>query len=377
MTEPAPTPTTPTPTPAATTRLRRRRWLGAGLIALVLAGTGISLWQHSQQQRRQAQALQQQPLPRRIAALGRVEPLDRVVKLSVPASLSNDTIGQLLVKQGDQVQRGQVLAILSSRESLERDVRSAAAAVEVARRKLAAQDSVIARYRAELAQAQVELRRYTQLYAQGASSAETRDRRITIESTTRASLDQALQDRDTLRAQLEEQQAALGRNRTELDKALIRAPFGGTVFRINAYPGDKVSDDGILEMGDSSRMGVIAEVYQTDRPGISLGQRVVISADGFPGRQMVGQVVEIARQVSRQSVYSGEAGENLDRRVFEVKIGLPPEAAALASSINYLQVNVLFDPLTPEQKQAQRQQMERLIEQQRRQQSGLSQPSPR
>ena len=377
MTEPAPTPTTPTPTPAATTRLRRRRWLGAGLIALVLAGTGISLWQHSQQQRRQAQALQQQPLPRRIAALGRVEPLDRVVKLSVPASLSNDTIGQLLVKQGDQVQRGQVLAILSSRESLERDVRSAAAAVEVARRKLAAQDSVIARYRAELAQAQVELRRYTQLYAQGASSAETRDRRITIESTTRASLDQALQDRDTLRAQLEEQQAALGRNRTELDKALIRAPFGGTVFRINAYPGDKVSDDGILEMGDSSRMGVIAEVYQTDRPGISLGQRVVISADGFPGRQMVGQVVEIARQVSRQSVYSGEAGENLDRRVFEVKIGLPPEAAALASSINYLQVNVLFDPLTPEQKRTQRQLMERLIEQQRRQQSGLSQPSPR
>jgi len=51
-------------------------------------------------------------------------------------------------------------------------------------------------------------------------------------------------------------------------------------------------------------------------------------------------------------VYSGEAGENLDRRVFEVKIGLPPEAAALASSINYLQVNVLFDPLTAEQRQA-------------------------
>ena len=213
--------------------------------------------------------------------------------------------------------------------------------------------------------------------SQGASSAEMRDRRLTIESTTKANLDQALQDRETLRAELEEQQSTLARNRTELEKATIRAPFAGTVFRINAYPGDKVGDDGILEMGDSSRMGVIAEVYQTDRPGITLGQRAVISADGFPGKQMAGRVVEIARQVSRQSVFSGEAGENLDRRVIEVKVGLPPEAAAIASAINYLQVNVLFDPLTPEQKRAQQQRMEQLIEQQRREQSGLSRPSPR
>jgi len=355
---------------------RRRRWIGAALVAVVLTGAGVGLW-HQQQQRRQEQAQRAQPLPRRIAALGRVEPLDRVVKLSVPASLSNDTVAQLLVKQGDAVKKDQVLAILASQESLQRDVRSATAAVEVARRKLAAQDSVIDRYRGELAQAQVELRRYSQLYAQGASSAEVRDRRLTIENTSRANLDQALQDRETLRAELEEQQATLGRDRTELAKATIRAPFSGTVFRINAYPGDKVGDDGILEMGDSSRMGVIAEVYQTDRPGITLGQGVVISADGFPGRQMQGKVVEIARQVSRQSVFSGEAGENLDRRVIEVKIGLPPEAAAMASTINYLQVNVLFDPLTAEQKRAQQQRLDQLIEEQRHEQSGWSQPSQR
>jgi hypothetical protein len=92
---------------------------------------------------------------------------------------------------------------------------------------------------------------------------------------------------------------------------------------------------------------------------------------------MEGQVVEIARQVSRQTVFSGQAGENLDRRVFEVKIGLGPEAAAVASAINYLQVNVLFDPLTPEQKRAQQQRLEELRAQQRLEQRGLSQPSPR
>ena len=355
----------------------RPRWLVPGLVGLAMAGLAIAVAVQQGQRRRAEQARHEQPLPRRIAALGRVEPLDRVVKLSVPASLSNDAVRELRVKEGQQVSKGQVLAVMDSAESLDRSVKEAQAAVQVAANKLTAQASVISRYRAELAQAEVELRRYSQLYAQGASSAELRDRRATIESTSRANLEQALRDEATLRAELEEKRATLARDQAELAKALIRAPFAGTVFKINAYPGDKVGDDGILEMGDSSRMGVIAEVYQTDRAGITLGQRAVITADGFPGRQMEGKVVEIARQVSRQSVFSGEAGENLDRRVFEVKIGLGPEAAAVASAINYLQVNVLFDPLSTEQKQAQQQRLEQLQHQQRQQQSGLSQPSPR
>ncbi|MCP9816101.1 efflux RND transporter periplasmic adaptor subunit [Synechococcus sp. GreenBA-s] len=354
-----------------------RRWLAPGLVVLLLVAGGIAVAERQRQQRREAQARQQQPLPRRIAALGRVEPLDRVVKLSVPAALSNDAVRELRVKEGQQVGQGQVLAVMDSAESLDRSVREARAAVQVAERKLTAQASVISRYRAELAQAEVELRRYRQLYEQGASSAEVRDRRITIESTSRANFEQAGRDEATLRAELEEKRATLSRDQAELAKAVIRAPFAGTVFKINAYPGDKVGDDGILEIGDSSRMGVIAEVYQTDRAGITLGQRAVISADGFPGKQMEGKVVEIARQVSRQSVFSGQAGENLDRRVFEVKIGLGPEAAAVASAINYLQVNVLFDPLSAEQLQQQRQRLEQLVDQQRRGQDSLSRPNPR
>jgi HlyD family secretion protein len=127
-------------------------------------------------------------------------------------------------------------------------------------------------------------------------------------------------------------------------------------------------------MGDSSRMGVIAEVSQTDRPGIMLGQRVELTADGFAGKIIAGQVVEIARQVSRQTVFTGQAGENLDRRVIEVKIGLKPEAAAVASLINYMQVNVLFDPLTPEQKRQQQRLRQQLIEAQRRRQPAFSTP---
>jgi hypothetical protein len=73
-------------------------------------------------------------------------------------------------------------------------------------------------------------------------------------------------------------------------------------------------------------------------------------------------------------VFTGQAGENLDRRVIEIKIGLKPEAAAVASLINYMQVNVLFDPLTPEQQRQQQQLRQQLIEAQRRQQPAFSRP---
>ena len=351
---------------------RRNLWIA---LALLATGGIVAVGVVQQQKRLEAQRQQQIVLPRRIAAIGRVEPLDRVVQVSLPSSLSNDAVRQILVKEGESVSQGQPLAILESAVSLEKTTQEAAAAVAVAQRKLNAQNSVIAKYRAEVAQAEVELRRYSQLFAQGASSAETRDRRATILSTSQANLDQAIGDQHTLAAELAEKRATLERDRAELAKATVRAPFGGTVFKINAYPGDKVGDDGLLEMGDSSRMGVIAEVYQTDRPGIMVGQRVTITADGFGDRAIEGQVVDIARQVSRQTVFSGQAGENLDRRVFEVKIGLSPDNAAMASLSNYLQVNVLFEPLTPQQRQQQQQRRQQLIEAQRRQQSGLSRPA--
>ena len=359
----------------ATQPSKRRRPLLIGFAVLVAGGLVVGLGWQQHQRRLEQQRQQQTLLPRRVAAIGRVEPLDRVVKVSVPSSLSNDAVRQILVQEGQAVAKGQPLALLESATSLDKTAQETAAAVGVAQRKLNAQTSVIAKYRAELAQAEVELRRYSQLYAQGASSAEQRDRRATIRSTSQANLDQAVGDRETLAAELAERRATLARDRAELAKATIRAPFAGTVFKINAYPGDKVGDDGLLEMGDSSRMGVIAEVYQTDRPEIMVGQRVTISADGFAGRTIAGQVVEIARQVSRQTVFSGQAGENLDRRVFEVKIGLAPEAAAMASLPNYLQVNVLFEPLTAQQRQQQQRRRQQLIEAQRRQQAGLTQPA--
>jgi len=321
----------------------------AALLALVLlAGLGSRLWQ--QRQQKQVEARKAVPLlPRQVSALGRIEPLGGISQVSVPSSLSNDRVREILVKEGQEVRKGQPLAVLESIDTLESSVRKSEAEIRVAESKLAAQDSVIARYKADLGQASAEARRAEQLFAAGATSANRVEKLQADESSAKAQVAEAIATKATLVEDLRSSRASLDKDKTERAKATVLAPFSGTVFKVHARPGDKVGEDGLLEMGDSSRMGVIAEVYQSDRPMIALGQKASLSADGFKGRKVEGQVVEIAREVSRQTVFSGQAGENLDRRVLEVKIGLTPQESALASHLNYLQVNVLFSPLTAAQ----------------------------
>lgn len=333
----------------------------AALLALVLlAGLGSRLWQ--QRQQKQVEARKAVPLlPRQVSALGRIEPLGGISQVSVPSSLSNDRVREILVKEGQEVRKGQPLAVLESIDTLESSVRKSEAEIRVAESKLAAQDSVIARYKADLGQASAEARRAEQLFAAGATSANRVEKLQADESSAKAQVAEAIATKATLVEDLRSSRASLDKDKTERAKATVLAPFSGTVFKVHARPGDKVGEDGLLEMGDSSRMGVIAEVYQSDRPMIALGQKASLSADGFKGRKVEGQVVEIAREVSRQTVFSGQAGENLDRRVLEVKIGLTPQESALASHLNYLQVNVLFAPLTATQQADQKAARDRVL----------------
>ncbi len=335
--------------------------LVAALLALaLLAGLGSRLWQ--QRQQKQVEARKAVPLlPRQVSALGRIEPLGGISQVSVPSSLSNDRVREILVKEGQEVRKGQPLAVLESIDTLESSVRKSEAEIRVAESKLASQDSVIARYKADLGQASAEARRGEQLFAAGATSANRVEKLQADESSAKAQLAEAIATKATLVEDLRSSRASLDKDKTERAKATVLAPFSGTVFKVHARPGDKVGEDGLLEMGDSSRMGVIAEVYQSDRPMIALGQKASLSADGFKGRKVEGQVVEIAREVSRQTVFSGQAGENLDRRVLEVKIGLTPQESALASHLNYLQVNVLFAPLTAAQQADQKAARDRVL----------------
>jgi HlyD family secretion protein len=345
--------------------------------------------------------------PRQVSALGRIEPETKIRRVSVSGSVSGDRIEKLLVQENDEVKQGQPLAILNSYGSLKAsldeatemvavnrsklaqvqagakqgEIRAQQYQVESLERQLAAEkltgDQAVASAKAKAEEARLESQRFDKLFTAGGVSELERDRYRTRASTTQAELAKAIEDRAgtqarlkadiegakqtlekikevrpedvvTARNELRQSEAARERAKQEFDFATVRAPQDGRILKIFAWPGSKVGDDGLLEMADTSSMVVTAEVYQSDMGKLKIGQEATITADGFKG-SVRAVLYKVLPQVQKQSTFAGTPGENMDQRVYEVKLRLlpTPEQRKKLPFASNLQVNVVFDPAAP------------------------------
>lgn len=143
-------------------------------------------------------------------------------------------------------------------------------------------------------------------------------------------------------AELSTAKAAVQQAQADLDLAFVRSPRSGQVLKINTWPGEIVSNQGIIEMGKTSQMYVSAEVYETDIYNIHLGQSVRIMSDGVVG-ELQGTVDEIGLQIGTKDVLGTDPVKDADARVIEVKIRLSSADSERVSGLTNLQVTVLID----------------------------------
>ncbi len=339
--------------------------------------------------------------PARVAvtALGRIVPEGEVTELSAPSSLTGIRVEKLLVKEGSEVKAGQIVALLEGYARSLAVMQQALDKVEVAEAKLAqvkagaktgdinaqkaaiaglesqlkgevsAQQAAIASLQAQFQNAQTENNRYQQLYKQGAVSASTAASKALQMTTVQQQLREAKaslkRTENTLQDQLREAKAKLGsisevrptdvqlataelknavsavkQAKAEHDLTYVKSPVDGKVLKVHAKSGEVVASTGIVEIGKTSQMSVIAEVYQTDIQKVRLGQKALISSTAFPGK-LQGTVSEIGLLVDRQNILSINPGADTDRRVIQVKIHLdnPADSKQVAGLTN-LQVDV-------------------------------------
>lgn len=238
-------------------------------------------------------------------------------------------------------------------------------------RETEVQTANLRRWQAELNNAAAEFQRYQKLARDGAISASELDsRRLTLETAkqrvreaqanynrTRDTLQEEIKEaratqeetQNTIAQQIQEAQASLAstsevrpldvqkaeaelskaiakleESRQELELTYVKTPINGRVLRINAYPGEMVNqEEGVVELGQTERMVVIAEVYESDISRVKLGQQAtIISEGGAFSDEIQGQVTHIRPQIRKKDVFDTDPAADVDTRIVEVKIKL-------------------------------------------------------
>ncbi|NET09410.1 MAG: HlyD family efflux transporter periplasmic adaptor subunit, partial [Symploca sp. SIO2B6] len=127
-----------------------------------------------------------------------------------------------------------------------------------------------------------------------------------------------------------------------LDRTVIRAPRDGRVLRVFTYGGEAIDSDGILDLGNTEQMVVVAEVYETDVSLVELGQPATItSRNGAFEQELTGTVSEIGWQIFKNDVLDDDPAANADARVVEVDVQL--DDSTVVEALTNLQVDVRID----------------------------------
>lgn len=298
-----------------------------------------------------------------VGCIGRVEPEDgMIVVAAAPALGRTPVIAQLLVREGEMVAPGEMIATLQSLPDLEAAVKQAEARVTVAKSRLAqleagprpgdvaALKSEVARLQTESNAARDELDRKQALAQKDfVPRVQVDEARLKSEDAARL-LDAARHRLESLteiresdlnlaKSELAAAQADLDRARIEQSAGTIRSPARARVIRIVARAGEAVGPDGVVTLADTSRMDVIAEVYETDIARVHPGQKAVISSESLAS-PIDGVVLSISPQIENRSLPI-EPSAAADERVYRTRISVDhPEM--LAQRIN-ARVNVLIE----------------------------------
>jgi len=346
-------------------------WLVGGLAVLAVGLGAIAFVIRSRESAYDLEALtvpvESTALTVRITASGTVEPVQTV-------NVSPKTSGileELFVQQGDQVEAGQLIAQMESRDvaalvrQREAAVAEAQASLADVRRGSDAEAIAQAEAAVEAARAQVrdvaaqfdlaqaQFQRNEALAARGAISDNELDNFAQTVRSAEANLERAqFQVRESeerladlrnepppeaiaqAEARLAQAQAQLDSAQVQFADTQIRAPFAGIVTQQFANEGafvtpttsasDATSATSTAIVAIASDLEVLAEVPEADIAKIRPGQSVEIIADAFPDQVFEGVVRLIAPEaIERQNV-----------TLFQVRIELLSGKDVLLSNMN-------------------------------------------
>jgi len=214
----------------AVRRGRPKPWVVAAVALALAPDAGASYWFYW---------LRQPPLPPGFAsANGRVEATEYDI-----ATKRAGRVVEVRVREGDLVEKGQVLAQIDI-EELTAQKHEAEAQLARARKAEATAQAVLVQRKSELEYARIEHRRAEKLVQGEAAPIERLDRDRTRRETAEAAFHAAEEQLNEATASIAAAEASLRRIQTLLDESTLVSPIRGRVIYRLAEPGEVLNAGG-------------------------------------------------------------------------------------------------------------------------------------
>lgn len=306
-------------------------------------------------------------LPTDVVGLARVMPRGDLSVVAAPYGAGDARVAEILVSEGDRVEKGAPLARLDNRTALESTVLTAEANLAVRQASLMQTRAGVEASRDEAqatldqaigtaAEAVATLARTEELFERAVATEAMLDSARTAAGSARLAVARAeatltrfsslaLDDQPDVvvaKRNVEAAEAELARAKLDLERALVVAPIAGTILDIRATPGQRPPADGIMDMGDTDTMMAEVEVWQDRIAAVQPGQPVELAALAI-GQSLLGTVERIGLTVGRQGLISDDAAENKDARVIRVLVALDAASSKVAARFTNLEVIARID----------------------------------
>lgn len=302
-----------------------------------------------------------------VIGLARLMPHGDISYVAPPYGVGDARVAEILVAEGDVVTQGSIVVRMDNQGQLEGVILLAEANLAVRQATLVLTRATIENSRNEalagLAQARsvaVEaaaiLSRADDLSSRGVTTRASLDAAKAAERQAVAAVEKAEatlaryvatevhEQPDVIVAtrNLEAAEVELARARNDLLRAAVIAPISGTVLNIHARLGQRPPAEGLMEMGDTSRMMAEVEIYQDRISLVNVGQPVELVATALQ-RTLQGRVATIGLTVGRQGLLSDDTAANTDARVIRVMVELDETSSVIAARFTNLEVIARID----------------------------------
>ncbi|GBC84525.1 Macrolide export protein MacA [bacterium HR11] len=291
-------------------RHRVLRWTVVGIVLLVLIG----LWQGARSRGRaltvEVAPSTVQDLRQVVAASGKIRPWTEV---SVSSQI-NGRVWRVAVREGDRVQRGQVLVEIDP-VPLRTQLDSLQASLQAARQQVESA-------RLTLDQVRRNWDRARELFGQGL---------LTKEALEKAQTEWEIRQREYAVAQqrLRELEAQLERLRHDYEQVRITSPIDGWVIGTYVEEGETVvvsiagigGERPLVKVADLTRWKVRLEVDENDIVQVRVGQPVRVTIDALPDREFWGHVTLVGYQPLSETT-TQQLGQTARENLFPVEVEL-------------------------------------------------------